>query len=93
LHAISHITGGGILENTSRVVSEKLKIKIDWESWDTPYIFDLIQKKGDVPIEDMRKSFNLGIGMILVIDKLKVDTFTEHLKVKNEKFSILGEIV
>ena len=93
LHAISHITGGGILENTSRVVSEKSKIKIDWKSWKTPYIFDLIEKKGNVPIEDMRRSFNLGIGMILIVDKLEVDSFTDHLKIENEKFSILGEIV
>ena len=93
LHAISHITGGGILENTTRVVSEKSKIKIDWKSWDTPYIFDLIEKKGNVPIEDMRRSFNLGIGMILIVDKLEVDSFTDHLKIENEKFSILGEIV
>ena len=93
LHAISHITGGGILENTSRVIDEQLKIKIDWSSWNIPYIFELIKNKGDVPTEDMRRSFNLGIGMILVVDKSSVDIFTDHLKVENEEFSILGEIV
>tara|TARA_Y100000768_G_scaffold384932_1_gene369954 strand:+ start:2495 stop:3487 length:993 start_codon:yes stop_codon:yes gene_type:complete len=93
LHSISHITGGGILENTSRVLSEGLSIKIDWDSWETPFIFDLIKDKGDVPIEDMQRSFNLGIGMILVVDKSYVDTFSEHLKEKNEMFSVIGEIV
>ncbi len=93
LHAISHITGGGIVENTNRVIGENLKIKIDWNSWDIPHIFNLIKDQGDVPVEDMRKSFNLGIGMILVIDKSKVDTFTAHLDSNNEAYSILGEIV
>ena len=93
LHAISHITGGGILENTDRVVSPGSKINIDWGSWDIPYIFKLIQNKGNVPIEDMRRSFNLGIGMILVVDKNHTDKVSEYLKLKNEKFSVLGEIV
>ena len=93
LHSISHITGGGILENTSRVLTKGLSINIDWDSWETPFIFELIKNKGDVPIEDMRRSFNLGIGMILIVDKSNVDTFTKHLKEKNEMFSIIGEIV
>ena len=93
LHSISHITGGGILENTSRVLSKELSINIDWNSWDTPFIFDLIKNKGDVPIEDMRRSFNLGIGMILIVNKTEVDVFTEHLKERNETFSIIGELV
>ena len=74
-------------------MNKELSINIDWNSWDTPFIFDLIKNKGDVPVEDMRRSFNLGIGMILIVNKTEVDTFTEHLKERNETFSIIGELV
>ena len=93
LHAISHVTGGGIIENTSRVVDKNSQIKIDWNSWETPFIFKLIQEKGSVPEEDMRKSFNMGIGMILAVDKKSVKYFSDYLESKKEEFVILGEIV
>jgi phosphoribosylformylglycinamidine cyclo-ligase len=93
LHAISHITGGGIIENTSRVISEDCKISLDWSSWEVPPIFKIIEKEGSVPKDDMIRSFNLGIGMILIVDKKSVDYFSKYLESKKEKFSIIGEIV
>ena len=73
IHAMAHITGGGIIGNTKRVVPETLKIKIYWDSWERPAIFNLIQKLGNVPEEDMRRTFNLGIGLILIVDKNDAD--------------------
>jgi len=71
IHALSHITGGGIVGNTSRVLHESLDLSIDWNAWQRPAIFKLIQEAGIVPEEDMRRTFNLGIGLILLVPKEK----------------------
>jgi len=92
IHAMAHITGGGIIGNTKRVVPETLKIKIYWDSWERPAIFNLIQKLGNVPEEDMRRTFNLGIGLILIVDKNDADKIINELKLLNENPFIIGEI-
>lgn len=66
VHALSHITGGGIVGNTMRVVPVGHALEIDWEAWTRPRLFGLIQELGDVPEDDMRRTFNLGIGMIVI---------------------------
>jgi phosphoribosylformylglycinamidine cyclo-ligase len=65
LTGISHITGGGIIGNTKRIVDES-RININWDSWQRPALFKLIQDTGNVAEEEMRHVFNLGIGMILI---------------------------
>ena len=92
LHGISHITGGGIIENTERIIPSNQKLKIDWDSWTPPPIFDLIQKEGNVPLEDMRRSFNLGIGIVLIVKKQSLSKFEQYLKNKGEKYFLIGEI-
>ena len=92
LHAISHITGGGIIGNTKRVVPENLKIKVDWNAWERPAIFKLIQEIGKVPEEDMRRTFNLGVGLILIVDKKEADEILAELKSLGENPFIIGEI-
>src|SRR5699024_492776 len=59
VNGFSHITGGGIIGNTKRVVPEELEISVDWEAWERPPLFKLIQEIGNVPEEDMRATFNL----------------------------------
>jgi phosphoribosylformylglycinamidine cyclo-ligase len=76
IHGLSHITGGGILGNTSRVIPDGRGLDIDWAAWSRPRIFSMIQELGSVPEDDMRRTFNLGIGMILIID---ADAETEVL--------------
>jgi phosphoribosylformylglycinamidine cyclo-ligase len=93
IHGLSHITGGGIEGNTMRVVPKGLELKIDWSAWERPAIFKLIQKVGNVPEEDMRRTFNLGIGLILIVDKRKTDAVAALLTRKKEKPIILGEVV
>jgi phosphoribosylformylglycinamidine cyclo-ligase len=92
LHAISHITGGGIIGNTKRVVPKNLKIKVDWNAWERPAIFKLIQEIGKVPEEDMRRTFNLGVGLILIVDKKEADEILTELKSLGENPFIIGEI-
>ena len=90
LVGISHITGGGIVENTSRILDENQKIQIDWNSWSRPKIFDLIQNLGSVPEDDMRQSMNLGIGLILVIRPEGLIALESHLKLLDESFFNIG---
>jgi phosphoribosylformylglycinamidine cyclo-ligase len=67
LTGLAHITGGGILNNTARILPDGLALHVDFAAWTRPPVFDLIQKLGPVPEEDMRQTFNLGIGMIVVV--------------------------
>ena len=93
LVGISHITGGGIIENTQRILSESQDIKIDWGAWERPQIFNLIQKLGNVPENDMRQSMNLGIGMILIVKSEGLVSLLDHLEALNESYIRLGTII
>ena len=77
VYGFSHITGGWIVGNTKRILPKGLGLDIDWQSWDRPAIYSLIKKLGNVPEEDMRATFNLGIGLIAVVDKSMVERVLE----------------
>lgn len=93
VHAFSHITGGGIIGNTKRVVPEGLNLAIDWNSWPVPPIFKLIQTTGDVPEEDMREAFNLGIGLVAIVPKKSLKKIIEWAKNKGEEIYNIGYIL
>ncbi|MCH8567712.1 MAG: phosphoribosylformylglycinamidine cyclo-ligase [Balneolales bacterium] len=88
----SHITGGGIEGNTKRIIPKDLKLHINWNSWDIPSIFSLIQDIGNVPDESMREAFNMGIGLIAVISKDSVKSVTSTLDKMNEPYFEIGHI-
>jgi len=92
IKGISHITGGGIVGNTKRIVPESLQISIDWNSWKIPAIFELIRKTGNVSEDEMREVFNLGIGMILIVSKNDVEKIQAELLSSGEETFIIGEI-
>jgi len=92
LLGLSHITGGGLESNTYRILPRDQKLKVDWNAWEWPSIFKLIQNVGNVPTSDMKRSFNLGIGMVLVIKKNDLSKAETYLKEKKEPYCILGEI-
>tara|TARA_Y100001970_G_scaffold102648_1_gene128857 strand:- start:779 stop:1771 length:993 start_codon:yes stop_codon:yes gene_type:complete len=93
LHGISHITGGGMVENTHRVIEKDQDVEVNWDSWEWPEIFNMIQKNGEVPTEDMRRSFNLGMGLVVIIDPSALDELTDHLSSLNEDFTLIGKVV
>ena len=64
---MAHITGGGIPENLPRCLPEGMTVDVDYNSWERPEIFDKIAKAGDISEEEMRKTFNLGIGFCLIV--------------------------
>ncbi|MBN1638397.1 MAG: phosphoribosylformylglycinamidine cyclo-ligase [Ignavibacteriales bacterium] len=92
IKAFSHITGGGIMGNTKRVVPKNLKINIDWNSWEIPPIFQLIQQTGKISNIEMRKTFNLGIGLVAVINKKDLNLLIRLSKQLGEEAIIIGEI-
>jgi phosphoribosylformylglycinamidine cyclo-ligase len=92
LVGISHVTGGGIVENTMRILNEDQNLKIDWNAWERPAIFNLIQTLGNVPEDDMRQSMNLGIGMILIVKPEGFNSLKSHLGSQGEPYIHLGEI-
>ncbi|MEW6509433.1 MAG: phosphoribosylformylglycinamidine cyclo-ligase [Bacteroidota bacterium] len=93
VRGLSHITGGGIVGNTSRVLPKRRTLRVDWGAWQKPPIFDLIQKTGDVPEEDMRRTFNLGIGMIVIVPAAQAEGVVSFLAKRREPAVILGEVV
>lgn len=90
LTGISHITGGGIVGNTSRIMSPERELLIDWEAIEEPAIFDIIRREGQVPEVDMRRTFNLGVGMILVVRPENADEVFNRVEMYKPYF--LGEI-
>jgi phosphoribosylformylglycinamidine cyclo-ligase len=66
-HAFVHVTGGGIPGNTARVIPDGLRFEVVYDAWERPALFSLIQRLGNVPEEDMRRTFNLGIGLLAVV--------------------------
>ncbi len=90
--AFSHITGGGIIGNTKRVVPKNCKIIIDWNSWEMPNIFKLIQQTGKISDEEMRKVFNIGIGLIAIIDKKELPSLFKTVNSLGENPVVIGEI-
>jgi phosphoribosylformylglycinamidine cyclo-ligase len=93
IHALSHITGGGIVGNTSRVLHEWLELDIDWNAWMRTGIYTLIQEAASIPEEDMRRTFNLGIGLILLLPAEKADAVERALREFGEEPVRMGTVV
>ena len=86
------ITGGGIVENTNRILDNNQSLDIDWDAWQRPAIFNLIQELGNVPEADIRQSMNLGIGMILIINPAGLSIIQSHLSSQGEPYIRLGSV-
>lgn len=92
LKAIAHITGGGIPGNLIRVINDRLTAVIEEKSIKVLPVFKWIQKEGNIPKEEMFKTFNMGIGLILVVDRSDVDKTLELLKLQGEEGYIIGKL-
>lgn len=90
--AFSHITGGGIIGNTKRVVPKGLHLNVDWNAWEILPIFNLIKDTGKIDVEEMRKAFNLGIGLIAIVNKNDVDNVLKISETFGDKGIVIGEI-
>ena len=93
IHAISHITGGGLLENIPRVLPKNLAAKLDSNSWKTPEIFNWIQDQGKIDANEMYRVLNCGVGMIVIVPKESLDDSIKLLNSNGEDSWLIGEIV
>ena len=93
IHGISHITGGGFFENIPRSVPNGLCAKIDRAAVRTPAVFGLIQRCGSIPERDMFNTFNMGVGMSLIVSAATADAAVAALKASGTDAYVIGEII
>jgi len=93
LKGAAHITGGGITDNTPRILPKGLGVRIERGSWPVPPIFELLRRIGDIPEDDWRRTFNLGIGMIFVVSKRNVAHAAKILESLREPWHRIGEVI
>ncbi len=93
VHALAHITGGGLTENIPRVLPDGLSASIDLTAWEFPETFQWLQKQGNITQEDMLTTFNCGIGMIVCVDATDEVETIEVLTKQGEKVFSIGEII
>lgn len=90
---ISHITGGGFYENMPRMLREGVALKIDKNSYEVPPIFKLIAERGNIPERDMYNTFNMGIGMAVIVPESELEKSLEILKQAGEEAYLIGEVI
>ncbi len=93
IHALAHITGGGLLENVPRVLPDGVRAEIDPASWDYPPLFALLQEGGSIAPQEMARTFNCGIGMVAIVAPSDADLVISRLRDSGEKALVIGTIV
>ena len=92
IHTVSHITGGGFIENIPRMLPENLRARINKGSWNVLPVFDMMQSLAQLSEHDMYNTFNMGIGMIAAVNAEKADAALKCLAESGEKAYIIGEL-
>ncbi len=92
IKGMAHITGGGITENVPRVLPRHCRAIIDQNSWPKPAIFEILRQGGDIEKEEMYRTFNYGIGMVLIVPQQEADDIMVRLHGLKEQAFLLGEI-
>jgi phosphoribosylformylglycinamidine cyclo-ligase len=92
VHAMAHITGGGLLENIPRVLPEGTRAAIDRNSWQMPEIFQWLQRNGNVAEDEMYRTFNCGVGMVVIVDAARSTETVDLLNTAGENAWQLGTI-
>lgn len=92
IHALSHITGGGLYENIPRVLPDDCKASLDLTNYKRPAVFDWLQSVGRVPEKEMYRTLNCGIGMVLAVDASQAASLTKALEAAGETVFQLGQI-
>ncbi|WP_371431540.1 phosphoribosylformylglycinamidine cyclo-ligase [Novosphingobium sp.] len=93
VHALAHITGGGLLENVPRVLPARLHARIDADAWEQPRLMAFLQAQGNIEPQEMARTFNCGVGMVLAVAPADVASVTAELETAGETVFRVGEIV
>ena len=91
--AMAHITGGGLTDNVPRILPPSLDFEVDTSSWEIPPLFQFIIEKANMPIEDARRSFNLGAGMVVVAKREDCGSALKQLEEAGESPWVIGELI
>jgi phosphoribosylaminoimidazole (AIR) synthetase len=92
LEGLAHITGGGLIENPPRAIKPGLAPRFDWEAWALPPVFAWLQEAGGVSDHELRRTFNCGVGMVLIVDPHDLPDVLEGLVRENEDAFVIGEL-
>jgi phosphoribosylaminoimidazole synthetase len=92
LEGLAHITGGGLIENPPRAIKPGLVPRFDWEAWALPPVFAWLQEVGGVSDHELRRTFNCGVGMVLIVDPHDLPDVLEGLVRDNEDAFVIGEL-
>ncbi len=92
IRGMAHITGGGMAENLQRIMPDGLGAEIDTASLEIPAVFQMIARMGNVPSEEMFRTFNMGIGFIIVVAPDMVNTLLMHLRMEGENPVVIGKV-
>jgi len=92
IKGLAHITGGGLVENTPRALPDELVPDFDWNAWTRPPVFEWLQATGGVPEDDMRRTFNLGVGLTLIVDPAKASDVITKLNASGERAFKIGAL-
>ena len=92
VHALAHITGGGLLENVPRVLPQGLHARIDADAWEQPRLMAFLQAQGNIEPEEMARTFNCGVGMVLAVAAEDVAAVTAELTATGETVFTIGAI-
>jgi len=93
LKGISHITGGGFIENIPRMIPDGFRVNINLGTWPVPPVFSLLRKMGELSVRSIYNTFNMGIGMVIAVDPEIVGNVLQALKALGEKAYLIGEVV
>ena len=91
VHGIGHITGGGLLENTERILPPGVDLVFERDSWEIPPVFTWLQKLGQIPADEMTQVFNMGIGLALIVSPFYANTVTEIVQSFGLKSWVIGK--
>jgi phosphoribosylformylglycinamidine cyclo-ligase len=92
INGIAHITGGGLLENVPRVLPKGCQANIHMSSWVRPALFDILRDAGDVERDEMYRTFNMGIGMVLAVPDDQAEDVIDRLRGLGEQAWMIGEV-
>jgi phosphoribosylformylglycinamidine cyclo-ligase len=92
IKGLAHITGGGLVENPPRAIADGLAPRFDWNAWSLPPVFEWLQQTGGVSTDEMRRTFNCGLGLLLIVDTHDVPDVLEGLARAEEDAFVVGEL-
>ena len=93
VNSMSHITGGGLVENLPRSIPKNLSVEIDSESWQMPPIFEWLKSDGNILQHDMYRIFNCGIGLVLIVNEVDVDPIMKEISLNDLNSFIIGRVM